>query len=166
MSGPPLSGVHSGEELGISSKTPAAFPEDIIRVSNSLQTLQIPHSLSVCVSVFVCTHFNCVIKLLKLGTNCSQVQILQDKMMVFFSSLLSDVPILPLFYTSLTHPQFMCYPAPQTSSFPALFQSAYSSPSLPQASSITTYDHPYCFLKRPSTVGQVLGRDDSLSLYV
>lgn len=40
LRGPPLSSVQSAGELGISSKTPAAFSEDIIRVSNSLQTLQ------------------------------------------------------------------------------------------------------------------------------
>lgn len=55
MRGPPLSSVQSGGELGISSKTPAAFPEDIIRVSNSLQTLQMLLLLQ-CVSVSVCTH--------------------------------------------------------------------------------------------------------------
>lgn len=55
MRGPPLSSVQSGGELGISSKTPAAFPEDIIRVSNSLQTLQMLLLLQ-CLSVSVCTH--------------------------------------------------------------------------------------------------------------
>lgn len=55
MRGPPLSSVQSSGELGISSKTPAAFPEDIIRVSNSPQTLQMLLLLQ-CVSVSVCTH--------------------------------------------------------------------------------------------------------------
>ncbi len=50
MRGPPPSSVQSGGELGISSKTPAAFPEDIIRVSNSLQT----SACGCCVCVRVC----------------------------------------------------------------------------------------------------------------
>lgn len=57
--GPPPSSVQSGGELGISSKTPAAFPEDIIRVSNSLQTLRmLPLCVHVCQNV--CAHTSMV----------------------------------------------------------------------------------------------------------
>lgn len=91
--GPPQTSMQSIGGLGISSKTPAVFPEDFIHMSNFLQTLIILPFLSPFESIFVCPHFSGVIKLPKLGTNCSQVQILQDERIFFSAFLLSSLTV-------------------------------------------------------------------------
>lgn len=163
MRGPPLSSVQSAGELGISSKTPAAFSEDIICVSNSLQTLQmLLQCVCVSVSVFVCTHFSGVIKLPKLGTNCSQVQILWDKMIFLHCSPLC-------LHSLLSH---LC--SYSTLSSHLLFPSSHLSPHIllrPYPVPFFSFHHALC--SPPSLFGKTLHcrtsvgqRNGSLSLYV
>lgn len=73
-------------------------------MSNSpltLQTLPLCMCECVCASTCVRTHFSSVIKLPKLWTNCSQLQLLRDD--VFFSPL-SVLVFIPLFHSPFSLP--------------------------------------------------------------
>ncbi len=135
MRGPPPSSVRSGGELGISSKTPAAFPEDIIRVSNSLQTLQV---LLLCVYVcqYLCAHTSMV---WLSSQNWGQIALRCRYFGIrwFFFTALRSVsnppPTLSLTPHPFLPPPLLLYPSRRISSFPAPLLPSYPFTSLPRA---------------------------------
>lgn len=99
--------MQNGGELSVSSETPAAFPKDIIRASNSLQTL---HTLLLqCVPALVCTHTSVV---WLSSQNCGQIALScsYSGMMFFFHH--SALVFILLFHSPFTLPPL--YPPPPT----------------------------------------------------
>lgn len=91
--------MQNGGELSVSSETPAAFPKDIIRTSNSLQTL---HTLLLqCVPALVCTHTSVV---WLSSQNCGQIALScsYSGMMFFFHH--SALVFILLFHSPFTLP--------------------------------------------------------------